>query len=569
MLGFFYSSSVNFGSSSCYPLRVSPINTLDVGYYVIIECNMSSHEQLDYNLPEAIDDSSALRILEGSSVFFANEAQDIIDRTNTNKPLVDVNSIAKTIEQLGSDKINPFGAVVGLATCSREMSYLLAGSVGVKEGYKLHEHTQAVLSRFEDTLRHQSYAGHGRKLLRTALLLQDMGKPLAVSLHGSNEEQTVYNKKLVSNILSVVPEDTLSTSDKQMIEILTSHDIVGGAIQGKLSLADAKNQIEDLVAVCPDEHKGQLANFIRTMYLCDATAYTSHAKYRETALSKPKRSKPTLNFLFKRDEADNLGFRFDTHRRIFDSLTENILKDPVQSLGKAALDRDSFEMYEDVILPAKILRDVDLLSGFKLEDFKYDQELGCLTLPQTNGMVRAVMFRGHVNEVPRQFISARELANRPPESREIQNSLYGTGLYMGNTAQSVDIFGWGEGKTVSVFLSPPFSEDAVMDMRYSGTWALATAGGIGHFVTRGIVMRTFGRGTALNSTDASYGDSGVVVLDVGVDTRLIQNIQAKRHIHDISPVWYILRDADAELELVGSITRNPVEPRRLFRGSSY
>jgi hypothetical protein len=139
-------------------------------------------------------------LLSGNEHIDAAQAERLIAMMREGHNLLDATAVGDIIRGLVAEHIDPYDTVSNLAHTSNDVASLLSARVGlVIENFRLHEHTQAVLGGFEDTFAAQT-PPEDRKVVRTALLLQDIGKPLAVAATGDKAHQTQYNAAVKNNL---------------------------------------------------------------------------------------------------------------------------------------------------------------------------------------------------------------------------------------------------------------------------------------------------------------------------------------------------------------------------------
>jgi hypothetical protein len=282
-----------------------------------------------------------------------------------------------------SAPLDPYRVVCGLARCSQEMTALLRADVGLPRPCRLYEHTQGVLDGLERDYIGLFDAASNRRVLRLALLLQDIGKSLCVFVTGSNFEQAQYNVRVAENLLATLTTDTLPPVEQQAVRLLLAHDIIGEAVQGRFD----HNQLEKLQAAWPQALEPDFDDLVIVSYLADASAHTEHRSYRDadTLEMAPctKSDDETLSWLFEADAGGRLALRVPEHRQIvralFPSLNAVAPLVPPSDGGPVSGTRTSAALFEEVAtangvwsaefrlmsLPFAELR--ELLTGFARE----------------------------------------------------------------------------------------------------------------------------------------------------------------------------------------------------------
>jgi hypothetical protein len=247
----------------------------------------------------------------------AEETAPIVAALEQGEPLIDPATVNELISTLRAEQVDPYDVVASMATKSEYMATLLGANVGlVTENFRLHEHTQAVMGQFEECYASQMESGD-RKLLRTALLLQDIGKSLATAVTGDKNNQTAYNAMVAANILEGVNEEFLSGNEKRLIIGLIGQDIIGNALQGSVTDGQAKEQFSDLVAKVAPGEGARVGQYAEIMYVCDTRAYTSAAHFIDAETGVQRRiRRPALNYLFLRPHGQVARLKSSLQQRI-------------------------------------------------------------------------------------------------------------------------------------------------------------------------------------------------------------------------------------------------------------
>ncbi|MGF7229650.1 MAG: hypothetical protein ACQR33_06770 [Candidatus Saccharibacteria bacterium] len=193
--------------------------------------------------------------------------------------------------------LDSYQTVSAMAQTVPVIAHMLGGKTGVRESYRLHEHTQAVLNGFEADYADVYPDPQDRKLLRTTLLLQDMGKSLCIAHCGNRREQSPYNAAVVDNLLASIAETTLDADDKQTIRLLLSHDILGGALKGYKGIEEsvAQAEIDQLKQFTPEKYQDRYLDLMRVVYMADVSAYTDYRSYVSAEDGQKTPCLPALN----------------------------------------------------------------------------------------------------------------------------------------------------------------------------------------------------------------------------------------------------------------------------------
>jgi len=227
-----------------------------------------------------------------------------------------IGAMCRTFET--TNPLDTYPAVRGIAAISPTAAILMGSNTGVMEGYRLHEHTQAVLGRFDDLYKGQ-FSAEECKLIRTALGLQDMAKPLSYAINGPSELQGVYNTMTIEAMLRYTQD--LTADEKRLITLCASHDFIGLMLRGHISIGEAKAGLDGIRRSCPPQYRDRLDAYMQAIYFSDATAYTSNATYK-TPDGNTHSCAPVLNYLFQPDD-QGPGFKEPFQQRLFDMLWES------------------------------------------------------------------------------------------------------------------------------------------------------------------------------------------------------------------------------------------------------
>jgi len=255
-------------------------------------------------------------------------AEEVLWILATNEPLVADDSLDTLVQSFETPvAIDAYQTVGALAQTAPVIGKLLSGKTGVRESYRLHEHTQAVLNGFEADYAADFTDPQDKKLLRTALLLQDMGKSLCIAHCGNRREQSPYNAAVVDNLLASVSETTLTTDDKQTIRLLLAHDILGGALKGYKGVEEsvAQQQVTELEPLFPSAYRDRYRCLMRVVYMSDVSAYTD---YRSYVAAQDGQTTPCLPGLNKEYEVltmhpcGRVVFKDPANNALLDRLTE-------------------------------------------------------------------------------------------------------------------------------------------------------------------------------------------------------------------------------------------------------
>lgn len=252
-------------------------------------------------------------ILGGPAEFNPKHVSRILADLNSGVSLDKNGMMTKLIKSFASPQtLDPYTVICALGTCSAEVARLLGADVGLWEKYRLHEHTQAVLGGFETDYARDFPDPHDLKLIRTTLLLQDIGKSLCVG-NGDipRHKQDIYNLKVASNLLDSVDPAVLNADERAAIMLLIGQDIIGSALKGAsttdlakvggITLSDANRLLRELKNACPPMVRARLHKILPIIHLSDLSAYTTYRSYKDATTKQIEQCTKSYDNLFEKD----------------------------------------------------------------------------------------------------------------------------------------------------------------------------------------------------------------------------------------------------------------------------
>lgn len=262
-----------------------------------------------------------LTSLDKSYTISRERAEAIAMIVNNKEALVPKPQMDTVVSLIAEGNSTPLELVKALADSSPELAELLSATTGTLEGQRLHEHTQAVLGQFEKHYADAINDPKERQLIRTALLLQDIGKSLAVARTGAKTAQTGYNRTVARNLLDQVDSNLMTDDEKILVRKLIGQDIIGERLKDETTLEGAEDALDDLLDSLPESvDVKQVERMMQVMYMSDASAYTSEASYTK-ANGDVQSSTSNLDRLFSRNQNGRLTLSEPYHstaRAIFE-----------------------------------------------------------------------------------------------------------------------------------------------------------------------------------------------------------------------------------------------------------
>lgn len=143
---------------------------------------------------------------------------------------------------------------------------------------------------------------------------------------------------------------------------------------------------------------------------------------------------------------------------------------------------------------------------------------------------RGLFFRAHL---PNSILNSSEHNGR--------NSVYGTGIYAGNSVESIELFTWSNPFVISAYLTPPLADEQILDL------------------TRKSALLELGRAafSGYRHGETSSAKHLLEIRQMGFDTRVATRLQTRRRGgYPISPVWYVWKGPENDLQEVARITPN-------------
>lgn len=261
------------------------------------------------------------------------------------RPWVDVPRLNRLVGRLGTNqRLEPYELVCELARCSDELAMLLAASSEVG-GTRIFDHTQDVLSGFEDDYSWLFATAVARTIERLFGLCHDLGRGLAFALTGETVEQQFYNLLVVKMLLEVINPEVLSADGCRAVELTVGQDIAGEAARGRFD----HRTLDGLRGAWPPTLAGERDTILLVAYLMDATAHTGERRHRDATWHELVPAKGpgerTLSWLFERDPRGALTLRdpvrLEMLRRLFPNLgvAGSLLAGPATPPGTTGLPR--------------------------------------------------------------------------------------------------------------------------------------------------------------------------------------------------------------------------------------
>jgi len=236
--------------------------------------------------------------LSGPRELSPNFASDVLRCLATDEALVENGALDALIQDFALPQSpDTYQVVCELADVSPTLATLLGGRTGVREGYRLHEHTQAVMNGFEADYAKNFPDPDELKLLRTTLLLQDIGKSLCIAHCGKRQEQARYNAAVMGNLFSAVSEDVLGQDEREAIRLLLGHDVLGGTLKGYKGIPEeeAAAYLSTTEQIFPEKYRARYRHLAQAVYMSDVTAYTSFRSYVASETGQTISCLPSLN----------------------------------------------------------------------------------------------------------------------------------------------------------------------------------------------------------------------------------------------------------------------------------
>jgi hypothetical protein len=251
-----------------------------------------------------------MEILAGPRDIPPDIIQEITTRLDNGMPLVSPPEFDEFVETSldESPKANLHEAientarrVVKLGSTSVYMAHMLAADMWVSSAHgpkrtsprarRLSEHNQSVTNVYESTFAHDLDQDRDGILRVYLTALQDIAKTYCTAREGDSKNQKTYHLAFLGNILPHV--ETLSSDQKEVIELLTLNDMIGSAMRRYQDkgqpfeevMADAEAKMDDLRRRFPDIYKDRVEQYVDVVFRADAGAHTQHpaAQYVDMA----------------------------------------------------------------------------------------------------------------------------------------------------------------------------------------------------------------------------------------------------------------------------------------------
>ncbi len=217
--------------------------------------------------PKPTPERSLISDIEHSKIEAALRADEFV---------TDPQRLSNMVASLKTEEmLDPLQTVNGLAACSPHLQTLFNADIGLLRPARLGEHTEADFSGLEqDYIRLFPNPEH-RQILRFASLVQDSGKSLCVKATGDNKQQTAYNQMITEVLLDKIDSAVMADDAKDAVQLLVEYDVIGAMLQGRFDQV----QLDELRVKWPARFSNQLADFVITSYMSDASAHTAHRAF--------------------------------------------------------------------------------------------------------------------------------------------------------------------------------------------------------------------------------------------------------------------------------------------------
>jgi hypothetical protein len=157
--------------------------------------------------------------------------------------------ISQDISKLDIDRASG-SEIINYLVNDSELEQLFKASAGVWEGYSVEEHTLMVFAVFVQQFplyqaRYQFQVLPDVRLLATlklTLALHDIGKPYAIAA-GDKERQHEFTIPLLEKVFLQLG---FSVNEVKLAKALVDNDVIGEWIQGRISLEQAKEELEKI-----------------------------------------------------------------------------------------------------------------------------------------------------------------------------------------------------------------------------------------------------------------------------------------------------------------------------------
>lgn len=189
-----------------------------------------------------------------------------------------------------------------------------------------------------------------------------------------------------------------------------------------------------------------------------------------------------------------------------------------------------------------------------IHSLKFDEEVGCyLSEEQGDNKVRLLLFRAVGDSDV-----ATGLANRKASDAKTRNSLYGRGLYLGNSPSAVALYARDSNKSIKAYLSPTVSRDYISALREK-----TVRKKMARFIKDQLRVLNSDKFSYISYQDKKYGDSVVVKIPVSSDMELASKLFLKspHGTGALKSNWYLWRASfGVDFTEVG-ITETPDQTR--------
>ncbi len=257
-----------------------------------------------------ISQEESAEILAGPRDIPAHIVHEITEYLADGTPLVSPAAFDEFVEaslaetpktNLGETIENTARRVIKLGSTSVHMAHMLAADMWVSSVHgpkrtaprarRLGEHNQTVTNVYESAFAPTLNEDRDRILRVFLTAFQDGAKTYCTTVEGDSKNQKVYNLALIQNILPYL--ETLSSDQKEVIELLATHDMIGTAMRKyndkgqpfEEVVGEAEAQMDELRRQLPDAYKDRAEQYVDVVFRADAGAHTQHpaARYVDIA----------------------------------------------------------------------------------------------------------------------------------------------------------------------------------------------------------------------------------------------------------------------------------------------
>jgi hypothetical protein len=187
-----------------------------------------------------------------------------------------------------------------------------------------------------------------------------------------------------------------------------------------------------------------------------------------------------------------------------------------------------------------------------LESLKFDEEIGCYISENTedSSRVRLLLFRAVDDK------ATTTLTNRPASDAKTTNSLYGRGLYLGNSPEAVAVYARNKNRNIRAYLTPEVGRDYI-----SALTEKSVRKKVARYIKDQLRVLYSDKFNYVSYQDKKHGDSVAVKIPLSADMELASKLLLKSARGSLKSNWYLWRASMGEDFVEVGVAESPAQTR--------